>query len=519
MRVPGFLLSSTLLAASASAAVPGLVELVANRPPTVVPPAPPSVTGFIALRGAGVPALAPEEIDTRKPLAVAAAFACRTTDRVRVTATVDWGDGATGPAAVTLDPGAPAWLAVPPTVATVPSTNAQYGKAAATHEYAAAELYNVRVTFTLTREGDGAAATFVRLHRLRVRDPALANQPWRFDLDIIRLRCNEGTSCDFPLPLATRINTEADYRFGVSWLATHTARWDWGDGTSEDGVASSRAGVGRASGTHVFAKGGRYKVKLTLNARHKDGTPESRTQPFDMIVSDMAIDDLGGPPGAVSTGVPVEFHAAYRFTDPKRKRKAVWSWGDGKQSPGELSERNGQGTVHAEHTFTRAGVIKVKLALSDGETEIGGSVELTVSSPGSVNATGTLPFAAGVLVVDPKASGQAQLSLNARHDGTSPSGGFRLSGPGFELQSEQIETLAIGKTEAHATGTATFNGQRPYSFSVDVWTSPAAEGRPEMHMARVRVQDLARQRPIFDNDVFDGALQPLTGARLQFTAQ
>ena len=513
------LLIAAAAAAPAPPAIPGMVELVANRPPTVVPAAPAAVSGFLAFRGGGVPPLAAEEIDTRKPLVLEGAFACRTTQPVRITATVEWGDGASGAATVQRDREAPAWLAVPAPLAAVPPANASYGKVVATHEYAAAELYTVRVTFQVTREADGATSTFVRTHRLRVRDPGLAVQPWRFDLESISVSCNDSQACEFPLPLGTRVSTEAVYKFGVSWLAAHTARWEWGDGTSGDGTASSRGGVGRASGTHVYGKGGRYKTKLTLTGRHKDGTQDSRTQTFDVAIADIAIDEITGPSAAVPSGYPVDFQAAFRYGDPKRQRKAKWTWGDGQTSDGELSERAGQGSVFGQHTFGKSGVYKAKLTIADGEAETSAAVEVTVSAPGTVNASGTLPFPAGVFLADPKAAGQAQFSLTARHDGASASGGFRLSGPGFDFQSERIESLAISKAGAHASGTASLNGHRPYSFSVDVWTAPPAEGRPEMHMARVRVHDLARQRAVFDNDVFDGALQPLVGARLHFVAE
>jgi len=175
------------------------------------------------------------------------------------------------------------------------------------------------------------------------------------------------------------------------------------------------------------------------------------------------------------------------------------------------------GSVFGQHTFPKAGVYKVQLAITDGLAEVTASAEVTVSSPGRVSASGTIPCPAGVFVSDKKRTGQAQLELNARHDGAAPSGVFRLSAPGFDFVADRFESLAIAKSEAHAAGTGTLNGQGPYSFSVDVWTANA--GETEVPLARIRIHDLAQQRAVFDNDVFDGALQSMTGATMSFAAQ
>jgi hypothetical protein len=497
------------------AGVPGLVELVANKPPSLVGAAP--ATAFVVVKGAALPAMAPDEVEIRKPLALEAAFALRTADKMRVTASVDWGDGANGPAVVSTERAAPAWLLVPASLASVASTSAVYGKAAASHPYATAETYTVRVTWTIVRESDGASSSFTRAQRLRVRDPALGpQQPWRFDLEHISVSCNESQACDMPSPLGTRINAEAAFKFGPSWLAAHTARWDWGDGASTDGTVSFRGGIGRAAGQHPYMKGGRFKVRLTLTGRHKDGTPEARTQTYDVAISDIAIDEVAGPQAPVPSGYPAEFQATFRFHDPKRKRKATWKWGDGETSPGELSERNGTGTVLGQHVYRSAGVFQPQLTIADEESSAIGRTEITVSSPGTVTAGGVIPYPAGVVTSDPNTAGQAQFSLTARHDGTAASGGFRLSAPGFEFLSDHIESLAISGKEAHAAGVGAVNGRRPYSFTVDVWTSPAKDGRPEAHYARVRIHDVARQRALFDNDLFDGALNALASARVTF---
>jgi hypothetical protein len=508
-------------AAAALAADASIVEVVMNKPPSVVaaPAAPDAIAGFVVLRGAGLPPLLPETVDVRQPLTLEAAFACRTRERVSLSATVDWGDSTVGPAVARLDRTAPAWLKAPASLAGLALEQAQQGALTAAHAYAAAEMYTVTVTLNVVRASDGRSTSFTRSHRLRVRDPALAEQPWRFDIGPLTTTCADGQPCNFPLALDARMEAHAGFRFGSSWRAGQTARWDWGDGTSGAGTVSATGGAGRASGFHSYAKGGRFKVTLTVAARHNDGTPEARTQTIDLVAADVGIDALTPPPGALPAGLPADFQATYRYADVARKRRATWTWGDGPSAAGELSERDGVGTVSGRHTFAKAGVYKVELTIADGLAEVASAIEVTVSSPGRVAASGTIPCPAGVFVADRKRAGTAHLELHARHDGAAPDGSFRLSGPAFEFVAERFESLAVSKTEAHATGTGTLNGERPYSFTVDVWTVPAAEGRPETPLARVRILDVAKQQPVFDNDVFDGALQAMTGASIRFVAQ
>ena len=64
------------------------------------------------------------------------------------------------------------------------------------------------------------------------------------------------------------INTSANFTDpGV--LDTHTAVWDWGDGSTSIGTVSETGGSGSVTGSHVYAAAGFYNVKVTVT--DKDG--------------------------------------------------------------------------------------------------------------------------------------------------------------------------------------------------------------------------------------------------------
>src|SRR5439155_5612441 len=45
---------------------------------------------------------------------------------------------------------------------------------------------------------------------------------------------------------------------------THTARWDWGDGTTSAGVVTESGGSGTLTGAHTYAAAGIFTIGLTV---------------------------------------------------------------------------------------------------------------------------------------------------------------------------------------------------------------------------------------------------------------
>jgi probable HAF family extracellular repeat protein len=86
-------------------------------------------------------------------------------------------------------------------------------------------------------------------------------------------------------------------------------------------------------------------------------------------------------PGAVSDAAPVigsidasgkatanrllSLSAAFKDADLRDTHKATWSWGDGKQDAGIVSERNGTGSVSGQHAWHKPGVYTVRLTVTD----------------------------------------------------------------------------------------------------------------------------------------------------------
>ena len=145
------------------------------------------------------------------------------------TATIDWGDGTTGPGLVAVTPGGPG----------VPTTGTVVG----THQYAGNGPYTITVMVD-----DGAASVVVTNAA-----PAVTAAGG--------VAAAEGE----------RVTVRADFRdpgfdFGGT-VKTFTATIDWGDGTVSDGVVTVTPGApttGTVTGEHVYGRFGRFPVVIRV---------------------------------------------------------------------------------------------------------------------------------------------------------------------------------------------------------------------------------------------------------------
>jgi hypothetical protein len=65
-----------------------------------------------------------------------------------------------------------------------------------------------------------------------------------------------------PVPMNTVINASASFTDGP--LETHTAVWNWGDGTTSSGTVTESNGSGTVTGSHAYAVDGVYTITLTV---------------------------------------------------------------------------------------------------------------------------------------------------------------------------------------------------------------------------------------------------------------
>lgn len=88
--------------------------------------------------------------------------------------------------------------------------------------------------------------------------------------------------------------------------------------------------------------------------------------------------------GAAAASRLLSLSAGFKDADLKETHKAIWSWGDGKQDTGIVSERNGAGSVSGQHTWHKPGVYTVRLTVTDSRGKSSSVTRsVTVSAPGT----------------------------------------------------------------------------------------------------------------------------------------
>lgn len=190
---------------------------------------------------------------------------------------------------------------------------------------------------------------------------------------------------------------------------THTAVWDWGDGSPvEPGTVVESGGTGTVTGTHIYADNGAYIVTLTVT----DDDGGQATDTLTITVNNVAPSVTAGPDQVIHSGETIDVSGA--FTDPGwlDTHTASWDWDDGTSSTGTVVEENvypdSTGTVTGNHQYYLADDYTVTLKVTDKDGDEG-TVTLTVevlripvpidikpgSDPNSINtkSKGLIPVA------------------------------------------------------------------------------------------------------------------------------
>jgi predicted extracellular nuclease len=118
-----------------------------------------------------------------------------------------------------------------------------------------------------------------------------------------------------PVAVNTPVAVSAPYA-DPGILDTHTATWDWGDGTTSAGVVAGSNGSGTVSGSRSYTTPGVYTVKLTVT--DKDGGSAQATYEF-IVVYDPA-------GGFVTGGGWINSPAGAYPTDPSLAGKATFGF-------------------------------------------------------------------------------------------------------------------------------------------------------------------------------------------------
>ncbi len=133
------------------------------------------------------------------------------------------------------------------------------------------------------------------------------------------------TASAAPVAVNTAVNASASFT-DVNTSDTHTATWDWGDGTSSAGTVSETVGSGTASGSHTYTVPGVYQ--LTLMVTDSAQAEGSATYQYVVVYDPNAGFVTGGgwidsPAGAYTTDPTLVGQATFGFVSKYQKAASV----------------------------------------------------------------------------------------------------------------------------------------------------------------------------------------------------
>ena len=130
---------------------------------------------------------------------------------------------------------------------------------------------------------------------------------------------------------------------------------------------------------------------------------------------------------------------------------AVWNWGDGSTSAGTVSETNGSGSISGSHAYSKPGVYKLTLTVTDKDGASAQTIfeSVLVYNPngGSATGSGWINSPAGAFIANPSLKGKAPFDFDVKYKrGASiPTGhvNFKLPSNALDFHSTGLDWMII----------------------------------------------------------------------------
>ncbi|WP_210583666.1 family 43 glycosylhydrolase [Streptomyces sp. GESEQ-35] len=244
-----------------------------------------------------------------------------------------------------------------------------------------------------------------------------------------------------------------------------SAKW-----TAEAGAPCTFADTGAATTTVTCTDDGTYELTLT-------GGRSSDTAIVEVANAAPVITSAEGPRSPVSVGKRAVVTA--RFTDPGTSdtHTCTVDWKDGTEPRSGTVTAT---TCRAEHTYSKAGIRRPVITLTDdeGASDSRTLPELIVydRSAGPALGTGVFSSPAGASPADPDLTGKAAFSFTAFYakGATVPTAraSFDFGPARLTFRSTGSDWLVVTGSRAVHQGSGTVNGTRGYTFRITATDAP-----------------------------------------------
>jgi hypothetical protein len=220
------------------------------------------------------------------------------------------------------------------------------------------------------------------------------------------------------------------------------------------------------------------------------------------------ISTITGPVDPVSVNTALTASANFSDLGDAAPHTAVWEWGDGTSSAGNVTEANGTGTVTSNHTYTAAGVytVRVMVADSDGSSSQSNFQYVVVYDPngGFVTGGGWINSPAEAYTPNPTLTGKANFGFVSKYQNGAgvPTGNtqFNFKVANLNFQSTSYQWLVVAGAKAQFKGSGTINGAGDYDFMLTA-IDGQVNGGGGVDKFRIRIWDRVSGGIVYDNQM------------------
>lgn len=261
-------------------------------------------------------------------------------------------------------------------------------------------------------------------------------------------------------------------------------------------------------GTPLIALGGGGAVHIIFSGI--DGQMHYITNNLPPSVGQISVSEN---PVQVNTNL----NASTSFTDSNTEdtHTAVWDWGDGNTSSGNVTETNGSGTVTGSHPYTTPGVYTLNLAVTDNNSGLGNAPPfqyVVVYDPngGFVTGAGSIESPAGAYTPQPSLTGKAIFGFVSKYQPGKqvPTGNtqFRFQVANLVFQSTSYDWLVVAGARAQFKGTGTIAGETGTFGFILTAIDSEINGGGNQDKFRIKIWDKSQSNDGSSGVIYDNKL-------------